>query len=219
MTYVQGNAPARRPVQSRDRRLNHLAGAHVLSGKPAKCGEAVRVLEGGSVGGRSDAGEELIEALYREHAGQLFAVALRLTGDRGRAGEVVQETFLRAWQHPEALDGRQGSVRAWLFTVARNVVTDLWRRDAARPRIAEQSADTLAGDDELDRAVESWQVADALRGLSADHRTVLFHAFYCGRSVRETAAALGVPAGTVKSRTFYALRALRLALEEMGINR
>lgn len=170
--------------------------------------------------GRREADEQLVEALYREHAGALFGVALRLTGDRERAGDVVQETFLRAWQHPEAIDGSHGSPRAWLFTVARNVVTDWWRRDAARPRPAQQPVESMAhaAAEDIDRAVESWQVAEVLRSLSVEHRTVLFHTFYCGRSVRVTAELLGIPPGTVKSRTFYALRALRLALEERGLH-
>ena len=165
------------------------------------------------------ADEALVEALYREHAGPLFAVALRLTGDREIAGDVVQETFLRAWRHPEALDGSLGSARAWLFAVARNVVIDGWRRDRARPRLAPTPVEdlALAGADDVERAVVSSLAGEALRALSPEHRAVLLHVFYLGHSVAETAAALGVPAGTVKSRSFYALRTLRLALGEKGM--
>src|SRR5882757_5889080 len=78
---------------------------------------------------------QLLRALHDEHAGALWGYVLRLTGDRGRAEDVVQETLLRAWRHPEILDTRQGSPRAWLFTVARRIVIDEWRAARARPEI------------------------------------------------------------------------------------
>ena len=168
--------------------------------------------------GAGTADEALVRALYAEHAGPLLAYALRLTHDRARAEDVVQETLLRAWRHPQALAAARGSQRPWLFTVARNVVVDQHRARRARP--AEVSSEALAGvpaADELDRALQAWQIADALAALSPEHRAVLIETYYRGLSVAEAAAALGVPVGTVKSRTFYALRALRLALEERGV--
>ena len=161
--------------------------------------------------------ERLLVQLHAEHASALFAFALRLSGDRERAEEAVAEALLRAWQHPEAVDGSRGSARAWLFTVVRNCLADSWRRDASRPRTtrAEPLSD-IAGPDEVERAVETWALADAVALLSNEHRQVLYYASYLGCSVDETAAKLGIPAGTVKSRTYYALRALRSILEEMG---
>ena len=70
--------------------------------------------------------------LYAEHAAAISRYALRLTGDRARAEDVVQETLLRAWQHPEATDDDERSPRAWLFTVARNMIID--ERRSARFR-------------------------------------------------------------------------------------
>ena len=168
----------------------------------------------------SEDDEELLRALHQEHGDALFAHALRLaSGDRQRAEDLVQETLLRAWKHPEALDPDRGSVRAWLFTTARHLAIDAWRRRTAR--MGEVVTDTLPEPppevDEADRAVEAWTVAEALGRLSAAHREVLVECFYRGRSVAEAAARLGVPPGTVKSRTHYALRSLRLALEEMGV--
>jgi RNA polymerase sigma-70 factor (ECF subfamily) len=146
---------------------------------------------------------------------------LRLTGDRARAEEVVQETLVRAWRRAEELDRSSDALRAWLFTTARNIVTDLWRRDSARPAtVADERALAAApAADELDRAVQRWTVADALARLTPEHRSVLVETYYEGRSVAEAAARLGVPPGTIKSRTYYALRALRLVLEEMGAAR
>jgi RNA polymerase sigma-70 factor (ECF subfamily) len=99
------------------------------------------------------------------------------------------------------------------------VETDAHRRRQARPR--EVGDDVLAQiptqDDEVDRALNSWLVSDALAALTPAHREVLVHTYFAGRTVAEAALALGVPPGTVKSRTHYALQALRLALLERGV--
>ncbi len=161
--------------------------------------------------------EELVRALYSEHAGPLLRYALHLTsGDRQRAEDIVQETLLRAWLHPEAIVDRPA--RPWLFAVARNLAVDAHRARQARPHeVGEAALALTAVPDTADRALEAWAVADALRSLRLEHRTVLLETYYHGRSVAEAAAVLGIPAGTVKSRTFYALRALKLALEERGL--
>jgi RNA polymerase sigma-70 factor (ECF subfamily) len=161
--------------------------------------------------------EELVRALYYEHSGPLLRYALHLTsGDRQRAEDIVQETLLRAWLHPDAIVSRPA--RPWLFAVARNLAVDAHRARQARPHeVGEAALQMSAAPDTADRALESWAVADALRELRPDHRAVLLETYYHGRSVAEAAKMLGIPAGTVKSRTFYALRALKLALEERGL--
>ena len=169
--------------------------------------------------GPAFADEALLRALYAEHGAALLAFAARLTGDRGRPAAIVQVPLLRAWRHPEAFDPSRGSLRPWLFTIARRVAVDQHRARRARP--AEVGADALSAlpvDDDLDRALEAWQVADALAELRPEHREVLLETYYRGRSVSEAAAVLNIPVGTVKSRTYYALRALRLALEERGVS-
>ncbi|MFE1199933.1 sigma-70 family RNA polymerase sigma factor [Streptomyces olivaceoviridis] len=171
----------------------------------------------------STADEELLRALYAEHAGPLFHYVLRLTsGDWQWAEDVVQETLLRAWQHPAAFDPARGPARAWLCTVARHLVIDAHRARQARPAEAggealERAAEQNPGEDEIDQALQSWAVADAVRSLSPDHRAVLLETYYQGRTMTEAARVLGIPLGTVKSRTYYALHALRLALQERGI--
>lgn len=163
---------------------------------------------------------ELLRTLHEEHGEALLAYAQRLCqGDRQRAEDLVQETLLRAWRHPSAMDPTHGSVRAWLFTTVRNLAIDAWRRRSSRvPEfVTDQLPEPPPEINEADRAVEAWTIADALRQLSPPHREVLLECFYRGRSVAEAAAALGVPPGTVKSRTHYALRALRVVLEEAGV--
>ena len=162
----------------------------------------------------------LLRTLHEEHGDALQAYAQRLChGDRQRAEDLVQETLLRAWRHPSAMDPTQGSVRAWLFTTARNLAIDAWRRRNARVAevVTDQVPEPVPDVDEAERAVEAWTIAEALNRLTPAHREVLMECFYEGRSVAEAASRLGVPPGTVKSRTHYALRALRVALEEAGV--
>jgi RNA polymerase sigma-70 factor (ECF subfamily) len=163
------------------------------------------------------ADDQLLRALYADHGGPLLGYALRLTGgDRQHAEDIVQETLLRAWRHPDALTGRP--VRPWLFTVARNLVVDAHRARQSRPAEAGDSAlASIPAADDIDRALESWTVAEAMADLSAQHRAVIIETYYRGCSVAEAATVLGIPPGTVKSRTYYALRALKLALEERGL--
>ena len=162
--------------------------------------------------------EAAIRALYAEHGAALFAYANRSLRDRGRAEDVVQEALLRAWRQLDRLDPDAGSLRPWLFTVVRNLVIDEQRRASARPPMAGGSggAEPVSAD-AVDRVLEAWQVADALAQLRAEHREVIVETYYGGASVNQAAERLGIPAGTVKSRLFYGLRALRLALEEMGV--
>jgi len=164
---------------------------------------------------------EQLRRLHDEHAAPLWAYVVRLTGDRVGAQDIVQETLLRAWKHPEVLDPTRGSARGWLFTVARRLVVDEWRTKRSRVEVL---ADTppearQSGEDETDRILQTWVVAEALRQLSDEHRAVLVATYYQGRSVADTARLLGVPEGTVKSRAHYALLRLRVALQEMGVSR
>ena len=162
---------------------------------------------------------DLMQELHDEHAAALWGYCMRLTnGDGPRAQDIVQETLLRAWRHPKVLERSQGSARAWLFTVARNLVIDEWRTRRAQLEISTaQVPERVPVEDETDQLLQSWVVADALSRLSEDHRLVLVECYYRGRSVAEAARRLGIPEGTVKSRTHYALRALRLALQETGV--
>lgn len=161
----------------------------------------------------------VVTALHEEHSGALWAFCLHLTGnDRARAEDVAQETMVRAWRNAHVLTDSRGSVRSWLFTVARNIVIDEWRSKRAQQEFPVAELPNTAGAaDGTDEVLLSWVVADALRALSPEHRAVLVECYYRGCSVAEAARRLQVPEGTVKSRTHYALKALRLALEESGV--
>jgi len=167
----------------------------------------------------ADSPDVVMQRLHDDHAGALWGHCLRLTNhDRARAEDVCQETLLRAWRNASLLDESQGSVRAWLFTVARNIVIDEWRSKRFQN---ERSTDQVPepGDpvDQTDALLQSWVVSEAITQLSSEHRAVLLECYYRGRSVAEAARRLGVPEGTVKSRIRSGLLRLRAALIEAGV--
>ena len=169
-----------------------------------------------------DAEAAMMRVLYDEHGSALWRYALHLTGDPARAEDVVQETLLRAWRHPEVTDDQERSARAWLFTVARNLIIDerrsaRFRHESGHPDM-KQVADRAAPD-EVDSALDRLLLGTALRQLSDEHRAVIRRAYYQGWTTAQIAADLQIAEGTVKSRLHYAVRALRLNLQEMGVTR
>ncbi len=160
-----------------------------------------------------------VRSVYAAHGPELYRFALRSLNDRGLAEEAVQETFLRAWQAAERFDDGLGSLRTWLFAIIRNVVIDLSRARSVRPSLAPgpDGPEVIdLTDDVFDHMLTAWQVEEALRKLSDEHRVALVEVHYRQRPYAIVASELGVPAGTVKSRVYYALKAMRLALEELG---
>jgi RNA polymerase sigma-70 factor, ECF subfamily len=159
--------------------------------------------------------------LYDYHAAALRRFATRLTGDRARAEDVVQETLLRAWQHPEIVDDAESSARAWLFTVARNIIIDDRRTARFRNEISslDGSAPESAGPDDATAALDRLLIAEALARLSPGHRAVVQRAYYLGWTTAHIANDLHIPEGTVKSRLHHALASLRRVLREMDVTR
>lgn len=165
---------------------------------------------------------QAMRVLYNEHAAAIWRYAVRLTGDTARAEDVVQETLLRAWRHPEVTEDSERSARAWLFTVARNLVIDerrsaRFRNEAGTPDM-EKAADRAAPD-EVESALDRMLLGEAIGGLSEDHRAVIRRAYYQGWTTAQIAADLEIAEGTVKSRLHYGMRALKLRLQEMGVTR
>lgn len=174
------------------------------------------------VAGGAAAEAALMKALYDEHAAVLWRYALRLTGDAAQAEDVVQETLLRAWQHPEVIGDTERSSRAWLFTVARNMIID--DRRSARYRNVVGSTDEpgtpeQSTPDEVNAALDRLLIADAMAQLSAEHKAVIERSYYRGWTTAQIATDLEIAEGTVKSRLHYAVRALRLTLQELGVTR
>ncbi|MEX5636970.1 sigma-70 family RNA polymerase sigma factor [Parafrankia sp. FMc2] len=165
-----------------------------------------------------------LRVLFDENAADLLRYLRRISpDDPGRAEDLLQETFLRAWRHRDGL-AAHASARAWLFLVARNLTVDWHRRQAARPQELPvptvepaRAADRRAADS-LDAALLRTDLVRALRALSRPHREALVHLHCLDRTQRETAAALEIPLGTVKSRHHTAVQELRRVLATRGIH-
>jgi RNA polymerase sigma-70 factor, ECF subfamily len=194
-------------------RISRSAGWSTLHVMPRKPTHA-RTPTGSRTHTRTD--EQALAKLQAEHGRALYGFLLGLTyGDRQRAEDLMQETLVRAWQHPEALETDHESMRPWLFTVGRRLAIDARRARRSRPSEVEDHLlehTALPDNDPAERSVVSLDVRDALRRLSPGHRAVLVEVYFRGQSVTEAAESLGIPPGTVKSRTYYALRVLRGSL-------
>jgi RNA polymerase sigma-70 factor, ECF subfamily len=164
------------------------------------------------------ADEAGLREAFLAHGGELFGFARRSLNSTQNAEDVVQETFSRAWRSRARFDPTLGSLRTWLFAIERRVIYDV---SAKVTKNAVTSIDQIgepASDDTIERAMLGWQIESALQRLDSDHRMIVTELYFNGRSGREVAELFGLPEGTVRSRAFYALKMLRLLLEEDGWN-
>ena len=163
--------------------------------------------------------DALVTEMYRQYRVPLMSYVLRLTaGDRQHAEDVVQETMVRAWRQASRLDLTEPSLMPWLATVARRIVIDDKRRKSARPaETGDEMLEHAPAADTTEDLLRKVMVAEALQSLSAAHREVLTETILRDRTVNEAAEVLGIPVGTVKSRVYYALKALRVVLAERGV--
>jgi RNA polymerase sigma-70 factor (ECF subfamily) len=164
--------------------------------------------------------DRAVSDAYAAHGPELYRLAYRLLQDRAGAEDAVQETFVRAWRSTARFDPARGSLRTWLFAIARNVCTDAalarTRRPAPQDREVVTALFVAQPQDPVETVLADWMAEEALRRLSPEHREALLHVHLLGRDYAGVAAELGVPESTLRSRVYYALRAVRLGMEEMG---
>lgn len=163
--------------------------------------------------------DDAIAAIYRDYASMVRRMAMRGTHDAAAAEDVVQEVILRVWRAAPKDD----NMAAYLAQTTRNLLVDRYRAAARRPRevtsVDENLVEPAIDADEIDRALDALVIDQALARLSADHLAIVRLLHVQRMSVADAATTLGVPEGTVKSRAFYALRQLRVILDEMGVRR
>ncbi len=161
--------------------------------------------------------EDVVASIYREHGPALRRFVLSASRDPQLAEDVVQETVLRVWQHAPEING---SLRSYLYRTARNIMIDNYRRAQRRPETLENSlTDHVQVMEKVDELLIRVLIEEALLRLSKEHRDVLVALHYRRFTVNEAAVQLNIPSGTVKSRAYYAVRALRTILDEMGVER
>ena len=167
--------------------------------------------------------EDEVYAAYVLHGPELYRFVLRGLGDPGAAEDVTQETFLRAWRARDRFDPTLASLRVWLFAIARNAMIDHaraanvrpWQGSLVDPPTAQSMSSTIA--DPIDALIHSWVLEEALTRISTDHRDALVETHLRERPYAEVAAELNIPIGTLRSRVFYGLKALRMAMDELGV--
>jgi RNA polymerase sigma-70 factor (ECF subfamily) len=197
--------------------------ANLPSIRPSSLSDPAAASEEAALLRRVAAGDhrEALGVLHDRHATRIYRLGLRLLGDRGRAEELVQETFVRLWQSAARFDPERSTVGGFVLLLARRAAVDVLRRSAVRPvhvALDGASGDEPVSDDQVAQLVEGLAVREALEALSPDHRRVLELGYDEDLTQTQIAARLELPLGTVKSRTYHALRALREELGRRGID-
>jgi RNA polymerase sigma-70 factor, ECF subfamily len=161
----------------------------------------------------------LLREVYAEHGRALFEFVLdKTSGDRQWAEDIVQDTMVRVWRNIDRIDFVR-DLRPLLYTIARRLIIDGHRSRGARPReVGASELEELPATDDLERSLLALTVKRALGFLPTAQRAVIIALYYHGRTIGGVAEDLGIPTGTVKSRAYYGLCALRTVLERLGID-
>lgn len=173
---------------------------HELEQQPEKLLAAI-------AGGDVDAFEELYDLFERP----VYSVALRAVGEKQKAEEVVQDTFLKVWRGAERFDPSKGAAAGWIFTITKRTAIDLSRRELRVP-VPSEMADETSVPDGVDDLWASWQVNRALSSLPQDQRQAVDLFVICGLTHAEVATKLDIPLGTVKTRIYGGLKRLRQSI-------
>lgn len=156
--------------------------------------------------------------LYRRYSKRLYCFGMQVLQNTGLAEEMVQETFVRLWRTASGFDARRASVSTYLYVIARSTAADIRKRPSSRPLLPAEEADVPLQADKVDQILDGLIVHEALATLSPAHREVVRLAHDEGLTQSQIAERLGVPLGTVKTRMFHGMRALRSALAERGVH-
>jgi RNA polymerase sigma factor (sigma-70 family) len=166
-----------------------------------------------------DGDADAVRDLYRQFGRSVYGVAYRALGDRSLAEEAVQQTFLQAWRAAPTLDASR-AIGPWLFTIARRVAIDLYRRESRRSHddfggLADGDNAILVEPPAIEGLSERWEIRTAVDALPEDERDIVRLQHFAGLTHAEIAAKLDVPVGTVKSRSFRAHKRLATALRHL----
>jgi RNA polymerase sigma factor (sigma-70 family) len=165
------------------------------------------------VGWVAQGDERALSELYDRYSRPVYATGIRLLGDAHLAEELVQDAFTNVWKAAASFDPRRASFATWLYRITRNRAVDLNRRRQVRPQFAgDDRLRAIPGGPEPEASVDGWDVAEALSRIPEEHREVLTLAYFEGLSQREISRRIGVPLGTIKSRTTAALKRLHRSL-------
>jgi RNA polymerase sigma-70 factor, ECF subfamily len=181
--------------------------------------EAVAVEEAALVAriAAGDIGAPVAE-LYRRYGRRLYRFGVKHLGNEGLAEEMVQETFVRLWRTAGRFDAGKASVGAYLYVLARSAAADIFKRPSSRPLISAEERGEMAMTDSVDQVLDAMIVREAFESLGAGQAEVIRLAHDEGLTQSQIAERLNVPLGTVKTRTFHGMRALRTALLERGFH-
>ena len=166
--------------------------------------------------------QDALAEAYRRHAGAVFGLARRVLGDRALAEEVVQEVFLRLWDHPDRFDAERGSLRSFLLAHCHGRSVDVIRSETSR-RAREDREHLQQAEAGYDLEHEVWDIVvadhvrEALDEIPEGERRAIELAYFGGHTYREVAAMLQEPEGTVKTRIRTGLRRLRAGLSDSGV--
>lgn len=162
------------------------------------------------------------DELYRRYGAAAYGLALRITAQPALAQEVAQEAFLSLWRAPRAFDPTRGLFRSFFLSLVHHRAVDTVRREERLRQRTERASnlEPTRGEDVADEVVEGAylsvrrkEVREALATLPPEQRQVIELAYFGGFTQTRIAETLGIPVGTVKTRTLAAMRKMRRALD------